>query len=52
MEYSEYYKTKIGGDYIQTVSVAVPSRLRGNVGSETPLAEWRIAVKDIFAIQL
>ncbi|KAL8713801.1 MAG: hypothetical protein Q9225_006711 [Loekoesia sp. 1 TL-2023] len=41
----------VGGHLIQTLSVAVPSRLRESASDERPFAGLRIAVKDNFSIQ-
>ena len=36
---------------VPTECIAVPSRLRNHTGNETPLANWRVAVKDNFTIR-
>ena len=36
---------------MQTLSVAVPSRLRDVMTTAKPLAGWRVAVKDVFSIE-
>ncbi|KAL8833097.1 MAG: hypothetical protein Q9170_004506 [Blastenia crenularia] len=41
----------VAGETAQTFSVAVPSRLRHLASDEKPLAGFRVAVKDNFAIQ-
>ena len=40
----------MGGNYVQSLSIAVPSRLR-DMTSTRPLAGLRVAVKDIFQIE-
>lgn len=44
-------KISLGGNYIQTIKIAVPSRLQGFPTQTKPLAGLRVAVKDIFQIQ-
>ena len=41
----------VGGDCVQTLSIAVPSRLRDAMTVAKPLTGIRVAVKDIFQIQ-
>jgi Asp-tRNA(Asn)/Glu-tRNA(Gln) amidotransferase A subunit family amidase len=41
----------MGGDSIQTVAVAVPSRIKFFESVSKPLSGWRVAVKDIFQIE-
>ena len=41
----------VRGNYVQTLSIAVPSRLRDVVTAAKPLAGWRVAVKDVFHIK-
>ncbi|KAK0512827.1 hypothetical protein JMJ35_004844 [Cladonia borealis] len=41
----------VGVKYVQTISIAVRSRLRGVATKEKPLCNMRIAVKDIFKIE-
>lgn len=41
----------MGSDYVQAVSIAVPSRLRNTMTTARPLAGLRVAVKDIFQIK-
>ena len=38
-------------DYVQALSIAVPSRLRDTMTTARPLAGLRVAVKDIFQIK-
>ena len=41
----------VAGSYVQSLSIAVPSRLRYKTTAATPLTDLRVAVKDIFHIQ-
>lgn len=42
---------RIGGQYIQPISVAVPLRVRSGASVTKPLAGLRVGVKDIFQIE-
>ena len=39
------------GENIQSLTVAVPSRIKSTKNASYPLSGWRIAVKDIFLIE-
>ncbi|KAL9076340.1 MAG: hypothetical protein Q9161_001056 [Pseudevernia consocians] len=41
----------VGGDYVQALSIAVPSRLRDVMATAKPLAGLRVAVKDNLQIK-
>ncbi|KIN00679.1 hypothetical protein OIDMADRAFT_124456, partial [Oidiodendron maius Zn] len=49
--YDDSQELKIGGNGIQTIAIAVPSRLKDPKARGNRLAGWRVAVKDIFTIQ-
>lgn len=42
---------QLGSEDIQTISVAVPSRLKATASTSRPLSGWRVAVKEIFKIE-
>lgn len=45
-----FEEVKIAGCSIETLKIAVPSRLASPKSDRLPLAGWRVAVKDIFEI--
>jgi len=42
---------RVGGHHVQTIKIAVPSRLRALATPASPLAALRVAVKDIFQVK-
>jgi Asp-tRNA(Asn)/Glu-tRNA(Gln) amidotransferase A subunit family amidase len=51
MPQSRLSQFQISGENIQTIMVAVPSRLQTTATPSHPLGGWRVAVKDIFRIE-
>ncbi|KAL9003825.1 MAG: hypothetical protein Q9188_003326 [Gyalolechia gomerana] len=47
----QYDDLNLGGETLQTIGVAVPSRLRQPASEKAPFAGLRVVVKDKFAIQ-
>lgn len=48
---SEFSPLRLGGQEVETISIAVPSRFRDPSSSVNRLSGWRVAVKDVFGLR-